>query len=202
MSAPTIKAIETVYAGRRFRSRLEARWAVFFDALDIRWQYEAEGYVIDGEPYLPDFYLPDLGYTIEIKPVTYDWYAPSKEHGAFAAIDNFFLIAGEPGRIDDGQAMNPEGGPYICYIRGDYGYYWCECRECGSIGLCFEGRANRLPCKGIYVYGTTGRVKPDTGCEVYGHPDKDRRTDTPRLQQAYTAALSARFEHGENGRRK
>jgi hypothetical protein len=28
----TIQAIETVYRGHRFRSRLEARWAVFFDA--------------------------------------------------------------------------------------------------------------------------------------------------------------------------
>ena len=31
-----IKAIETVYNGYRFRSRLEARWAVFFDALADR----------------------------------------------------------------------------------------------------------------------------------------------------------------------
>ena len=27
----TIKAIPTTYAGVRFRSRLEARWAAFFD---------------------------------------------------------------------------------------------------------------------------------------------------------------------------
>lgn len=32
-STPTIRAIETRYAGCRFRSRLEARWAVFFDHL-------------------------------------------------------------------------------------------------------------------------------------------------------------------------
>ena len=30
-----IKAIETYYKGYRFRSRLEARWAVFFDAAGI-----------------------------------------------------------------------------------------------------------------------------------------------------------------------
>lgn len=29
---PTIKPIETRYKGCRFRSRPEARWAVFFDA--------------------------------------------------------------------------------------------------------------------------------------------------------------------------
>ena len=37
-----VKPIETVYKGYRFRSRLEARWAVFFDALDIEWYYEPE----------------------------------------------------------------------------------------------------------------------------------------------------------------
>lgn len=39
-----IKAIETSYKGYRFRSRLEARWAVFFDELGIKWEYEKEGY--------------------------------------------------------------------------------------------------------------------------------------------------------------
>lgn len=37
-----IKPIETVYKGYRFRSRLEARWAVFFDAQGIEWEYEPE----------------------------------------------------------------------------------------------------------------------------------------------------------------
>lgn len=51
-----IKAIETTYRGYRFRSRLEARWAVFFDALGLKWEYEPEGFDL-GEAgwYLPDF---------------------------------------------------------------------------------------------------------------------------------------------------
>ncbi len=51
-----IKAIETRYKGYRFRSRLEARWAVFFDALGLAWEYEPEGFDL-GEAgwYLPDF---------------------------------------------------------------------------------------------------------------------------------------------------
>jgi hypothetical protein len=32
-----IVAIPTRYKGYHFRSRLEARWAVFFDALGIKW---------------------------------------------------------------------------------------------------------------------------------------------------------------------
>ena len=53
-----IKPIETIYKGYRFRSRLEARWAVFFDALGIEYEYEPEGYEFDdGTRYLPDFLL-------------------------------------------------------------------------------------------------------------------------------------------------
>ena len=52
-----IKAIETKYKGYRFRSRLEARWAVFFEALGIEWAYEYEGFDLPVGPYLPDFLL-------------------------------------------------------------------------------------------------------------------------------------------------
>lgn len=94
-----MRPIETKYKGCRFRSRLEARWAVFFDALEIKWWYEPEGFImrfdyeafaegwdaseeelleegipqtfkhLDGKEYmyLPDFYLPELDYWIEVK---------------------------------------------------------------------------------------------------------------------------------------
>lgn len=56
-----IKAIETVYNGHRFRSRLEARWAVFFDAIGIKYEYEPEGFSLDyGIQYLPDFALKNV----------------------------------------------------------------------------------------------------------------------------------------------
>ena len=56
-----IKAIETFYNGYRFRSRLEARWAVFFDAIGAEWEYEPEGFVLsDGTYYLPDFLLHNV----------------------------------------------------------------------------------------------------------------------------------------------
>ncbi|MFZ1008643.1 MAG: hypothetical protein WAN65_17515 [Candidatus Sulfotelmatobacter sp.] len=64
-----IKAIETAYAGCKFRSRLEARWAVFFDALPIKWRYEPEGFELpSGARYLPDFYLPQFNVWAEVKP--------------------------------------------------------------------------------------------------------------------------------------
>jgi hypothetical protein len=62
-----INAIETHYAGCHFRSRLEARWAVFFDALDIEWLYEPEGITYYEYNYLPDFYLPRSHTWVEVK---------------------------------------------------------------------------------------------------------------------------------------
>jgi hypothetical protein len=70
------KAIQTHYGGCFFRSRLEARWATFFDAVGIPWQYEPQGFVITGENaevrtttwhWLPDFYLPESETWVEIK---------------------------------------------------------------------------------------------------------------------------------------
>jgi hypothetical protein len=70
-----IKAIDTIYNGYKFRSRLEARWAVFLDYLRIKYEYEKEGYILsDGTHYLPDFWLPlsaigqGGGFWLEIKP--------------------------------------------------------------------------------------------------------------------------------------
>lgn len=67
---PEVKAIETSYRGYRFRSRLEARWAVFFDELKIGFQYEPEGFELeDGLRYLPDFFIPRIEFFAEVKPV-------------------------------------------------------------------------------------------------------------------------------------
>jgi len=63
------RPIETRYAGCRFRSRLEARWACFFDTLGIAWEYEPQGYLVgpDARPYLPDFWLPGEKVWAEVK---------------------------------------------------------------------------------------------------------------------------------------
>lgn len=63
----SIPAIPTVYNGVQFRSRLEARWAAFFDKLGWPWLYEP----IDLAGYIPDFILPfpHGKVLVEVKPV-------------------------------------------------------------------------------------------------------------------------------------
>ncbi|MDY7015664.1 MAG: hypothetical protein SVX43_19135 [Cyanobacteriota bacterium] len=55
-----IKAIPTQYNNIVFRSRLEARWAVFWDTLGIKYFYEYEGFKLSSGWYVPDFWLPDF----------------------------------------------------------------------------------------------------------------------------------------------
>lgn len=62
-----VKSINTYYNGHYFRSRLEARWAMALDLMGVKWLYEHEGFNIDGAGYLPDFYLPDFDFWIEVK---------------------------------------------------------------------------------------------------------------------------------------
>lgn len=66
-----IKAIPTKYGPIQYRSRTEARWAVFFDELNIDFHYEREGYQLkSGEWYVPDFWIPEAECWIEIKGVS------------------------------------------------------------------------------------------------------------------------------------
>jgi len=68
-----IKPIPTTYAGIEFRSRLEARWAMYFDLLGVEWIYEMEGFDLgNGFYYLPDFYLPKFDVYCEVKPFQQD----------------------------------------------------------------------------------------------------------------------------------
>jgi hypothetical protein len=61
------QAVETRYAGITFRSRLEARWAVFMDEVDISWTYEPDRVQLPGGgTYLPDF-VTGNGAFIEVK---------------------------------------------------------------------------------------------------------------------------------------
>lgn len=73
-----MKPIQTRYGNCYFRSRLEARWAAFFDSINIHWNYEHEGYELDdGTQYLPDFFLPlfcsGRGVYVEVKPLGGDF---------------------------------------------------------------------------------------------------------------------------------
>lgn len=196
-----IKAIETVYNGYRFRSRLEARWAVFFDAIGIRYIYENEGFEKtfgDGETlrYLPDFYLPDFDLYAEVKGVDHRGQI-SKQDAIKMSWMIDFCGPCKNGIILLGNLPDPKGATGIWwaiwrwmgkgleygYVCGDTpaGYSWDLWRVefCESAPYFFEDD----------LMVTHGDYKQD----YEGNPPKY----PTRIEKALTKARQARFEHGE-----
>ena len=180
-----VKPIETSYKGHRFRSRAEARWAVFFDAAGIRYLYEPEGFrMSDGTNYLPDFYLPDCKMWFEVKGVLdsldeHKIYQFIKDSGmpvvigyadlTFSACDNY-SYPGVPS-----------------YERAERSGSWlCRCRECGT--YCFMGNVGFTYCPNCGA-----SHEKDHHMEWLLTGDSVEETD----MEAFKKARSARFEHGE-----
>jgi hypothetical protein len=219
-----LRAIETRYKGCRFRSRLEARWAVFFDGLGVDWRYEPQGFDLSGTYYLPDFWLPRQAAWFEVKGTLdgpEDYFAMHKAHALATRSNRMVYVSIGDIPYPDPSANRDIDTTVACFPHGgeDFPYWWCECPTCGFVGLEFDGRAARLPCACMAArkeraYRGCERVRaladgadPDTvepciksHCACYElYADKGYNYDSPRLLAAYEAARSARFEHGEQG---
>lgn len=186
-----IQPIETQYAGRRFRSRLEARWARFLDALRVRWSYEEEGFPLNSGWYLPDFVIRGVGGAarpasamwLEVKPddagIVTD---PRWEELAVVSNMPVAVVFGMP-RPDQGEigvvyGAAREGGHievYHCDSSREVGHAFAICNVCGQVGITHEGRRS----------------------EVCDHErESDRGAADETILAAYAAALSERFERG------
>lgn len=107
---------EAHYSSKIFRSRLEARWAIYLDLLRIDWDYEPSPYQVGPKlNYLPDFYLPELQIWLEVKGTYFmDAEAMAKVTAAVAGptpialrehpydTAEHLIMGGEFRRFDDG----------------------------------------------------------------------------------------------------
>lgn len=194
-----IKAIETLYKGYRMRSRLEARWAVFFDALGVQWEYEKEGYDLGEDGwYLPDFWLPNFEWWIEIKPSSPSVKEISRiqtlaERTGFIAL----LVNGScwPQEYDIDIAT-PQMSNLMVSWKG-YGaerWQWALCdNKANEANLVVVEQANGGRNALRYIGGVGSYT------EQFYWPWGEYQSQC-RLMQAYIAARSARFEHGESPR--
>jgi hypothetical protein len=154
-----MKAIEVKYNGLTFRSKTEAKWALFMDIIGCKYIYEPEGYDLgDGVFYCPDFYLPDIETFLEIKPITGGFPSPTMELAAQSKkrVITFF---GEPSiyNYPDGGTCHQVGiMSHWQYLEGgwshdkdcgeDYPYAFCICPSCGFVDIEWRGRGRRIRC--------------------------------------------------------
>ena len=218
-----LKSLPTPYKGYKFRSLLEAQWSAFFDHMAIQWHYEDRGFMLSpfGDCYRPDFYLPEQGYWIEIKPwepdekaqrKTYLFnYCLSHEASSEKSRERAFVLHG---RIP---WPYPTEGNIIGYsataqTKDDISQRdlcWQMCPQCHQVMI---GRIGTLSCADC-IEELGGLFDAALDC-VEGIPAIDKVLDivpaavsgvvnteyftsghkAPALQEAYSAARSVGFD--------
>ena len=214
----TIKAIETEYNGYRFRSRLEARWAVFFDAAGIKYQYEPEGFEVsnfyqDGKVYryLPDFYLPQFKCYAEVKPTKEKLREDGEKLSMMIDFNNTpiadgLLILGQIPKIEYGYV------PHFLYIFWDKGVVagtaaiepantligftaprlWIDKR--GDISTCPDFPSIVFFTDELF---NQAPIHIEANRHDFLMTDGNQRLIEELLEKCFNKARKARFEHGE-----
>lgn len=216
----SIQAIETVYKGYHFRSRLEARWAVFFDTLGIEWEYEKEGYDLRGK--LCGYQRDDEIFTIHAgkyaeSPVKElclpndasslylpDFWLPNVvtrenargtwiEVKAIAPTWREWCLAWALEEATAHPFLFAVGVPQL-HTEGEF----CEAGALWEAGGAGDYNMSFMICNTCgdvsihYPYESNYRGC-NKGCGWH------KSTDHPVIRKAVVAARSARFEHGESG---
>lgn len=158
----TRSGIPTTHAGTNFRSRLEARWAAFFDLVNWSWVYEP----FDADGYIPDFLITGpAAFLVEVGPCidNADYVAKSEKPLARAGVlrRDVAVLGVDPaaGRYRDtpdhvvaGLLLEFDGIDHLEPGRG----YWGRCFECGLVGLVHGHMSFHLrPC-GHHQSGSFG----------------------------------------------
>lgn len=170
-----IKAIETEYRGCRFRSRLEARFAVLFDALKVKWEYEKEGFDLGSLGYyLPDFWLP---HTVE--ELAQDGW------GLWCEIKPFKATEIELQKAIALAAMTKHN---VLLFQGSCGQNEYDVTKISAVHFSPPKLIENLRFRDI-----DGYIHLANGKDLAGFP----ASYVTNLKDAFRVARSARFEHGE-----
>jgi hypothetical protein len=166
-----VKGIPTRYRSTQFRSRLEARWAAFFDIVLWDWIYEP----VDVRGYIPDFLIQgNRPMFIEVGPcITESDYIDKSEKAdkEAAHLQHDFLVVGVtplPSR-DRGETLT---GYPIAGLMGEYIPLEVTLNGSGG-GMLYEWKAGGwhrcVKCRAVAVHHSTN----DYTSRPCGHYDGD-----------------------------
>lgn len=193
-----IKPIETFYNGYRFRSRLEARWAVFFDALGVEYEYEPEGFVLpSGKHYLPDFRVKCYGKRGDCTDKPFDLWIEVKGKMTQEDADKIQEFAGEWKYVIEEQSWDSLENPVLIVggIPNRSTYYYDAFHSYDSM----DG-INIYPWNYETIDGDYFAAYPAVrnGHFYLDGDDSNYTTMDPSIiDKAFDKARKARFEHGE-----
>lgn len=189
------QVIQTMYSGCRFRSRLEARWAVLLDRLGADWEYEPEGFVLSDETY----YLPDfLVHNVEGRAGGDDLWIEVKGEMTQKDADKVNMFA-----FPDGMLTGLDKPDRKIFVVGGIPHF----KDFWDLHRQIEEAKESDPFSKMYsletVDGDNWGAMPaitKSGKFCLHAAGNVGEVDTDRTVNAYAAALQARFEHGETPR--
>jgi hypothetical protein len=180
--------------GRGLTSPTEVRWAAFFDALHIEWQYGSAGLGLERAGWCGGlFRLPRVNAWIETRPWPEGldpgefwprhlaWAQSADCKPLFPQFERLVVICGTPRVLQSTRPVRHGAdkvfGPfasstfgYEAFVNERPGHMWCECPRCGAVGIELNGRVDLL-------------------CECFaGHREPVRNPLSERLMQAYRSA--------------
>lgn len=187
-----IEAVQTFYRGTYYRSRLEARWAVFFDVLGISHEYEPEKFQLSSGRYIPDFELvvPVCGEYMQRTYFEVKGQSPSGEEAArFEEFCKLHVF------IKDScyRAFLAHGGLREYGLREwmDMGpEKWLQCPFCG--GFMWRLASDKYPM--FEHFSCAARLPYLRAAQIKEFDFELRVPDSPTIRIALNTAVSARFE--------
>lgn len=174
------RSLNTIYNGQVFRSRTEARFALVFDLLKIKWHFEAESWLLPSGPYLPDFYLPHLRYWVEVKPNADSVALKKCDELAIHSERSVLLMCMEDLTPPAERVKYP--GAWLSLPSGemDTEYWLCQCPRCDAASIEWHGAISR------------SRI-----CDCFAPTAKIYTSNATAINNAYKVARTFNFETDE-----
>ncbi len=170
------------YNGTKFKSSVEARWAVFFHTIGLKYEYERRVRLRDHTLCVPDFWLPDFGIWLEVKS---EEPRDDSKNVCQRIADStgcvVLMAVGAPEPRDQLLAFSPSdsSGEFAFPYQEHRFYFADDRRNEGEFWLVSDD-------------GAAKSIGPRTGPDHGKHPGVYDAT-----RRAYQAALNAHFERGE-----
>lgn len=189
-SAPTtLKPVEVWYQGKKYRSKMEARWRIVLDGIAWPVEYEHETYETSAGWYIPDFDIGQQQFFLEVKGKPQEGRDKARAL-AVKAWRPVVIARGNPRfvRWDDSDDDEPQLDLYLPTESGVFetAAFLLECERCHRVGIYPELTGDICAVHAVRLFRTTSAC--NCGDYVIGADENSRV-----LMAAVDRAIAERF---------